>query len=67
MAKKQRHSESGRRRSERRAHDQHARAAEATLGRPWHASPAVRYGFIVLAVVVVFSITALFVGGVIHW
>jgi hypothetical protein len=67
MAKKQRHSESGRSRTQRREHDRQVRAQEAELGRPWHASPAVRYGFIVLAVVVVLSITLLFVGGAIKW
>ena len=67
MAKKQRHSESGRSRSQRRQHDRQVRAQEASLGRPWHASPAIRYAFIVLAFVVVASITLLFVGGVIKW
>lgn len=67
MAKKHRHSESGRTRSQRREHDQQVRAHEADLGRPWHASPAVRYAFIVLAFVVVLTLTLLFVGGVIKW
>ena len=67
MAKKHRHSESGRSRNERREHDRQVRAQEASLGRPWHASPAIRYAFIVLAFVVVLSITLLFVGGVIKW
>lgn len=67
MAKKHRHSESGRTRSQRREHDQQARAHEADLGRPWHASPAVRYAFIVLAFVVVLTLTLLFVGGIIKW
>jgi hypothetical protein len=66
MAKKHR-SESGRHRNERRQHDRQVRAHEADLGRPWHASPAVRYGFMVLAVVVVASISLLFIGGVIRW
>jgi hypothetical protein len=67
MAKKHRHSESGRSRNERRAHDRQARAHEAELGRPWHASPAIRYAFIVLAFVVVLTISLLFIGGVIKW
>jgi hypothetical protein len=67
MAKKQRHSVSGRTRSQRREHDRQARAQEASLGRPWHASPAIRYAFIVLAFVVVLTLTLLFVGGVIKW
>ena len=60
-------SESGRRRSERRKHDREARDRAARMDRPWHASPAVRYAFIVLAVVVIVGITFLFIGGVIHW
>ena len=67
MAKKHRHSESGRRRNERRAHDQHVRATEAQLDAPWHANPAIRYAFIVLTAVVIFTITVLFIAGVIHW
>ena len=67
MAKKHRHSESGRTRAQRRQHDRQVKAHEADLGRPWHASPAIRYAFIVLAFVVVLSITLLFVGGFIKW
>ena len=67
MAKKHRHSESGRRRNERRVHDQQARAAEAHMEAPWHANPAIRYGFIVLTAVVIFTITVLFIAGVIRW
>jgi hypothetical protein len=67
MAKKHRHSESGRRRNERREHDQHARTAEANLEAPWHANPAIRYGFIVLTAVVIFTISVLFIAGVIRW
>ena len=67
MAKKHRHSESGRTRSQRREHDRQARAHEADLGRPWHASPAIRYAFIVLAFVVVLTLTLLFIGGAIKW
>ena len=67
MAKKHQHSESGRHRNERREHDRQARAHEADMGRPWHASPAVRYGFIVIAAVVILSITLLFMSGLIRW
>ena len=67
MAKKHRHSESGRRRNERRAHDKAVRAHEADMGRPWHASPAIRIGFVVMAAVVVISITLVFMSGLIRW
>jgi hypothetical protein len=67
MAKKHRHSESGRRRNERRAHDQHVRTAEAQLDAPWHANPTVRYGFLALTAVVIFTISVLFIAGVIRW
>ena len=67
MAKKHRRSESGRHRNERRAHDRAVRAQTADMGRPWHASPAIRVAFIVLAFVVVLSITILFISGLIRW
>ena len=67
MAKKHRHSESGRHRNERRAHDRAVRAQTADMGRPWHASPAIRVAFIVLAFVVVLSITIVFMSGLIRW
>ena len=67
MAKKRRHSESGRPRNERRAHDRQVRAHEAELGRPWHASPAIRVAFIVFACVVALTLTLMFVAGLIRW
>ena len=67
MAKKHRSSESGRRRNQRRAHDQQVRAAEAQLDAPWHANPSIRYGFIALTAVVIFTISVLFIAGVIRW
>ena len=68
MAKKHRQSESGRHRNERRAHDRAVRAHTTTdMGRPWHASPAIRVAFIVIAAVVILSITILFMSGLIRW
>ena len=65
---KQKHSESGRRRGERKQHDAavHRQQTE-TMGRPWHASNPVRITAMVVMVVVIVGITALFVGGVIRW
>ena len=65
---KQKRSESGRHRGERKSHDAAVhRQQQETIGRPWHASDPVRITAIVVMVVVILGITAMFVGGVIHW
>jgi len=66
MAKKHR-GESGRRRSERRKHDQRERAYEQHTEVAWHQSKGVRYAMFALVVIAVLGLTALFVGGVIKW
>ncbi|MEO5965716.1 MAG: hypothetical protein ABIR11_09650 [Candidatus Limnocylindrales bacterium] len=59
--------ESGRNRNERQEHDRRSRAYEKTTGNPYHLSSWVRAAVGVLAVVVVITLTALFVGGLFHW
>ncbi len=60
-------SESGRDRNERSEHDRKARSYEETTGNPYHLSKGVRTGVGVLVLVVAIAVTALFVGGLIHW
>lgn len=60
-------SESGRDRNERQEHDRKSRLYEETTGNPYHLSKGARAVVGVLAVMVVITVTALFVGGVIHW
>ena len=59
--------EGGRSKNERREHDRNARSYEETTGNPYHLSKAVRLVGGVLAVIVVIALTALFVGGFVHW
>ena len=59
--------ESGRNRNERQEHDRKTRSYEATTGNPYHLSRAARMVGGALALVVVISLTALFVSGAIHW
>ncbi len=59
--------ESGRNRNERKEHDRRTRAYEETTGNPYHLSSGVRMVVGALAVVVVITLTALFVSGVVHW
>ncbi len=59
--------ESGRNRNERQEHDRKSREYEATTGNPYHLSGGVRMLVGALALVVVITLTALFVGGAVHW
>ena len=60
-------SESGRDRTERQEHDRKARAYEETTGNPYHLSRAARIVVGALALVVVVTLTALFMSGAIRW
>ena len=60
-------SESGRDRNERRDHDRKAREYNDTTGNPWHLSNTTRAIGGVIVVVLIVGVTALFVGGIIHW
>jgi hypothetical protein len=59
--------ESGRSRNERQEHDRRTRSYEETTGNPYHLSRAARMLGGLLAVVVVITLTALFLGGAIRW
>lgn len=61
------HDESGRNRNERQDHDRKTRAYEDTTGNPYHLSRAARMVVGALALVVVITLTALFVSGAIRW
>ena len=61
------HSEGGRDRTERREHDRKARAYNETTGNPLHLSSTTRVIGVLIVVVVIVGVTALFVGGIIHW
>jgi hypothetical protein len=60
-------SESGRKRSERRKHDQRERAYEEHTEMAWHENKTTRYVMVALVVIAILSLTALFIGGVIKW
>ncbi len=59
--------ESGRNRSERQEHDRKSRVYEETTGNPYHLSNGVRTLGGILVVVVVITLTALFVIGAVRW
>ena len=59
--------ESGRNRNERQDHDRKTRSYEETTGNPYHLSGAARIVVGALALVVVVTLTALFMSGVIRW
>lgn len=59
--------ESGRNRNERQEHDRRTRSYEETTGNPYHLSRAARMVVGALALVVVITLTALFVSGAIRW
>jgi hypothetical protein len=61
------HSESGRNKNERQEHDRKSRSYEETTGNPYHLSKGVRTVVGAVAVIVIVAVTALFVGGFIHW
>lgn len=60
-------SESGRDRNERQEHDRKTRSYEETTGNPYHLSRAARMLVGALALVVVITLTALFLSGAIRW
>jgi len=66
LSKKQHHAESGRHRGQRRRHDAAARRHESDVyderQPPW-----IRYSIYALAVILIGSLTVLFVGGFIRW
>ncbi len=64
---KQHHSESGRTKAQRRQHDQRERRYETATAQPWHQSPALRIGMVVLVVVAIAGLTGMFVAGMIKW
>ncbi len=66
---KQKHSESGRHRNERREHDREAREYEENVytGPAPHISKGARYAGLAVVVIVIIGITVLFMGGVIRW
>jgi hypothetical protein len=59
--------ESGRNRNERQEHDRKTRSYEETTGNPYHLSRAARIVVGALALVVVVTLTALFMSGAIRW
>ena len=59
--------ESGRNRNERQEHDRKTRSYEETTGNPYHLSKGARMLGGLLAVVVVITLTALFLSGAIRW
>ena len=61
------HTESSHSHNARKEHDRQARAHEQQTSNPWHQSKNARIGMGVVAVIVVASITMLFVAGVIRW
>lgn len=61
------HTEKSQSHNARREHDRQAREREAQTSNPWHQSNNARIGMGAIAVVVVASLTLLFVGGVIRW
>lgn len=61
------HTEKSRSHNARREHDRQVRQHEAQTGNAWHQSKNARIGMGAIAVVVVASLTLLFVGGVIRW
>jgi hypothetical protein len=64
---KQRHSESGRTKAQRRQHDRREKHYEEATTQQWHQSPGLRVGMMLLVVVAVIGLTGLFVAGVIKW
>jgi len=61
------HSEKSRSHNARKEHDRKARAHEAQTTNPWHQSKNARIGMGAVAVIVVASLSLLFVAGVIRW
>ena len=59
--------ESGRDRNERQEHDRKTRSYEETTGNPYHLSKGARMLGGILAVVVVITLTVLFMSGAIRW
>jgi hypothetical protein len=64
---KEKHSESGRHRNERREHDREARVHDEEVYNEPHESKGVRYFGLAMIVIVIVTLTALFMGGFIRW
>ena len=58
---------SDRDRKQRQEHDRAARSYEETTGNPYHLSKGRRTLFAIIALIVVITMTALFVLRVVHW
>jgi hypothetical protein len=67
VSNKQQHSESGRKRNERKQHDQREKRYEEHTEMAWHQNKTMRYGMIALVVVAIAGITLLFMAGLIKW
>ena len=65
MAKQ--HAESGRTRNQRKKHDHANRTYEEKTGNPYHLSKNAQIAGAVLIGIVIVAVTALFIGGLIHW
>jgi hypothetical protein len=61
------HTESSHSHNARKEHDREVRAREEETSNPWHQSKNARIGMGVVAIIIVVSLTLLFVGGVIRW
>lgn len=61
------HSESSHSHNARKKHDHEVRAYEETTSNPWHQSNGARIGIAVVAIIMVVSLTGLFMAGVIRW
>ena len=59
--------EGGRNRNDRQEHDRKTRTYEETTGNPYHLSRPARMVVGVVSVIVVITLTALFISGAIHW
>ena len=59
--------ESGRNRDERQEHDRKTRSYEETTGNPYHLSKGARMLGGLLAVIVVITVTLLFLSGAVRW
>lgn len=67
MSNKQKHSESGRSKSQRKQHDQREKQYEQTTGMQWQKNKVVLYGMVALVVVAVIGLTGMFMAGMIKW
>ena len=61
------HTESSKSHNARREHDRRVREHEEHASNPWHESTNARIGMGAVAVIIVVSISLLFIAGVIRW